>query len=460
MPRARVFAAWVPISAVLLSAWPAAAFHTVFDYAVERFEADGNAFGPADGVPDFVDEFDDGALALHWALAQGTAEETGGALHLKNPGSHVDVGYTVDVSEVINRTTLVDGDGDFTISSTWATIPAPADFIHMSLLMTSGPFYADTAFLNLIARNNGGGSLNIEQSYGKGYAISDQESTQVSVDAASAGLIFRIAVDDDTNLATLSFSLDGGASFMTPFTPHVVFDGSTQAIVLLGADPRAPMPCCVDADCTTRADADADGVCDADDNCPSVANFAQLDSDRDGSGDACDPCISNPGFKWKSLHLELVGINDDVLGNETIRLSAAFTLGTDAAPVDPAATGVEVTLWNGRREVDDPMVVAVPAGMKGASDAGWTVDETGRFVYEGGAARVGGVRRAMVKQRKNGVVAVKLVAPKGAFQSHTSPEPEHVAVAFGLAPGACAKKHYFQCYGHGRRRQLVCGKLY
>src|SRR5262245_18804735 len=54
MPRARALAAWVPVVTVLSCAWPAAAFHTVFDYAVERFEADGNTFGPADGVPDLV----------------------------------------------------------------------------------------------------------------------------------------------------------------------------------------------------------------------------------------------------------------------------------------------------------------------------------------------------------------------------------------------------------------------
>ena len=58
----------------------------------------------ADCVPDLVDEFDDGALAPNWQLAVGTAEETGGALHLKNPGAHVDVGYTVDVSEVASAT--------------------------------------------------------------------------------------------------------------------------------------------------------------------------------------------------------------------------------------------------------------------------------------------------------------------------------------------------------------------
>lgn len=44
----------------------------------------------------------------------------------------------------------------------------------------------------------------------------------------------------------------------------------------------------------TCADPDGDGVCDASDNCPSVANSAQTDADGDGIGDACDTCPDDP----------------------------------------------------------------------------------------------------------------------------------------------------------------------
>ena len=45
-------------------------------------------------------------------------------------------------------------------------------------------------------------------------------------------------------------------------------------------------------------DADGDGVPDADDNCPAIANPGQEDADQDGVGDACDPCtdVDDDGY--------------------------------------------------------------------------------------------------------------------------------------------------------------------
>ena len=41
-------------------------------------------------------------------------------------------------------------------------------------------------------------------------------------------------------------------------------------------------------------DTDDDGICDAQDNCPSHWNFGQEDPDGDGAGDPCDPCPDDP----------------------------------------------------------------------------------------------------------------------------------------------------------------------
>ena len=62
----------------------------------------------------------------------------------------------------------------------------------------------------------------------------------------------------------------------------------------IGDQPVDAAPDTLDAFVAHPNDIDGDGVKDAMDNCPTVANANQHDEDADGVGDACDPCPQDP----------------------------------------------------------------------------------------------------------------------------------------------------------------------
>jgi len=73
-----------PLALCLTLAPPSLAL--TFSSSCDRFEIDGNTFGPADGTLDFVDEFDSGMLAPNWTVLLGSAQETGSCSRASSKG--------------------------------------------------------------------------------------------------------------------------------------------------------------------------------------------------------------------------------------------------------------------------------------------------------------------------------------------------------------------------------------
>ncbi len=79
----------------------------------------------------------------------------------------------------------------------------------------------------------------------------------------------------------------GGVTY-EPFSKNSI---STFSVCRNGLPERANLP---DVCAPRGGDADQDGICQADDNCPLRANTSQADYDQDGQGDRCDLCAKVP----------------------------------------------------------------------------------------------------------------------------------------------------------------------
>jgi len=118
---------------------------------------------------------------------------------------------------------------------------------------------------------------------------------------------------------------------------------------------------------TGTPDGDGDGVCDALDNCPLVANPTQTDTDGDRVGDACDPCTNVLSNQLQSPRLALSKLGSPPTDD---RLSLKTNLQVPDTPtINPLKKGLRLLLSGPLGQVFDATIP--PGGFDSSARAGW-----------------------------------------------------------------------------------------
>lgn len=256
------------LAIALLAAWggPMPSGHSLaatFDYRVDSYQIDGNRFGS----PGVTDTFGDGVVT---GANGGTVTESGGYLHLQDPGivwndatglAVYDMSYNVPLLPcgICGTGSIpLDGFGDFTSTASFANdIPLLPDDFYGMIIQNANTFQGtDYSTYSLQAYRTGSGIASAFGGTVGDIGISMRKLTVVGgivtldtfetylipswVTQVTGNLVFRLSFVDATNTVTSSISLDGGTTWLNPFSSGTLLSGLPTGIglaVALIADP-------------------------------------------------------------------------------------------------------------------------------------------------------------------------------------------------------------------------------
>ncbi len=182
-------------------------------------------------------------------------------------------------------------------------------------------------------------------------------------------------------------------------------------------------------------DGDGDGICDVDDDCPTIADPLQADVDGDGIGDACDPCISTAVATKAALTVKKVAAP---AGDEGIALKGELLL--PVAPLDPVTNGARLLLagTSGTPAID----AVVPGGAYDKTTRiGWKVNRSGTSWTYTNKVGIQGITKLVVKTvpKTPGVVKFTATGKNASFAAVSGDLPIRATLvlnAFGICGDA------------------------
>ncbi len=231
---------------------------------------------------------------------------------------------------------------------------------------------------------------------------------------------------------------------------------------------------CCSATCQ-RVDTDSDGICDRDDNCPSIANASQVNTDGDVFGDACDLCPGDTdndsdgdGYCFGSVFnppavggsdpcsrpagqgtwikpTALIGKLDLPHNDDKLRLKGRFQIGSLVPVLAPHVNGVHIRVTDNLRRliVDEHIeggVFSPPGNLHGWRAVGspptkWIyIDQSKPPVHNG-------IRKVLIRDLSRftpGLIGVIVQGKNGDYRIVPGQEPVTVAVELNdtaLPPG-------------------------
>lgn len=127
-------------------------------------------------------------------------------------------------------------------------------------------------------------------------------------------------------------------------------------------------------DTPVNPDIDGDGVPNAQDNCPTVANAAQYDEDADTVGDACDNCPTVANVGQADTTGDADGVGDACDPNPTTKDKIALFEGFNAMPVG-WTIAMPNSVSNGRLRVEDGNARPPIVSTTGVAVTHYTLDQ-------------------------------------------------------------------------------------